>query len=272
MTLIRIDDPRDPRLADYAGVAQPRLLSDRGLLIAEGRFVVGRLLDAGRITVRSLLLNEAGFRALTPHLNGREPRIDVYVAPPEVITAAAGFNMHRGCLALAERPPEHAMAALLETSQVVVALERVVDADNIGSVFRNAEAFGADAVVLSPGCCDPLYRKAIRTSSAATLVVPYAAASPWPDALDRLTAAGFTIAAMTPDAGATEIGEFIGTLGPGARVAVLLGTEGHGLTANALLGADVRVRIPMHGTLDSLNVATAAGIVLHRVFEMRRRR
>ena len=113
--------------------------------------------------------------------------VEVYVASPDVITAATGFNMHRGCLALAERPAD-VDGDVLPTSQFVVVLERVVDADNVGSVFRSAEAFGVDAVLLSPGCCDPFYRKAIRTSSGAALVVPFAAAAPWPDALDRLRA------------------------------------------------------------------------------------
>ena len=137
-------------------------------------------------------------------------------------------------------------------------------------MFRSAEAFGVDAVLLSPGCCDPFYRKAIRTSSGAALVVPFAAATPWPDALDRLRTGGFVIAATTPDDGAMDIGEFVGTAAARGRVAVLLGTEGHGLTAEALARADVRLRIPMSGALDSLNIATAAGIALHRLHEVRR--
>ncbi len=144
-------------------------------------------------------------------------------------------------------------------------LERVVDADNVGSVFRNAEAFGADAILLSPGCCDPLYRKAIRTSSGAALMVPFAAAEPWPGALDRLRAAGFTIAAMTPGDSATDIGDFVPTRAARGRLAVLFGTEGQGLTAEALARADVRLRIPINPSLDSLNIATAAGIALHRL-------
>src|SRR6185503_16089481 len=131
--------------------------------------------------------------------------------------------MHHGCLALAERPPARTMSSVLPMSQCVAVLERVIDADNVGSVFRNAEAFGVDAVLLSPGCGDPFYRKAIRTSSGAALVVPWAAAEPWAEALDQLRASGFFVAAAVPDAGA----------------------------------------------MDSLNIATAAGIALHRLHEVR---
>jgi tRNA G18 (ribose-2'-O)-methylase SpoU len=153
----------------------------------------------------------------------------------------------------------------------VVVLERIVDADNVGSVFRSAEAFGVDAVLLSPGCCDPFYRKAFRTSSGSAMMVPSASAAPWPDALDRLRADGFVIAATTPQGAAMDIGIFAATALARGRLAVLLGTEGHGLTEEALACADVRVRVPMSGALDSLNVATAAGIVLHRLHEARER-
>ena len=269
LSIIRIEDGRDARLADYAGVAAPALLRQRGLLIAEGRFVVRRLLDSTRIRVRSLLLNDAALSGLSDILERADPGVDVYVASPDVITAATGFNMHRGCLAVAERPAELSMADVLATSQFVAVLERVVDPDNVGSVFRSGEAFGVDAVLLSPGCSDPFYRKAIRTSSGAALVVPFAAAEPWPDALDRLRANGFVIAAMTPDDAATDIGEFVGTAAARGRIAVLLGTEGQGLTAEALARADVRLRIPMTGAIDSLNIATATGIALHRLHEAR---
>jgi tRNA G18 (ribose-2'-O)-methylase SpoU len=270
MNVLRIDDGRDPRLADYAGVREPALLRQRGLLIAEGRFVVRRLFDSGRIRWRSLLLNDAALKGLAELLESSDWSGDVYVASPEVMTVATGFNLHRGCLALGERPAMPTMAAALATSAFVTILERVVDADNLGSVFRSAEAFGVDAVLLSPGCCDPFYRKAIRTSSGAALVVPCAAAEPWPDALDHLRAAGMFVVAATPDAGAADIRQFVATPAARGRVAVLLGTEGQGLSAEALARADVRIRIPMSGALDSLNIATAAGITLHRLHEARR--
>ncbi len=269
MSVIRIEDGHDPRLADYAGVREPALLEARGLLIAEGRFVVRRLLGSTRIRTRSLLVNDAALNGLGDVLDPAAATYDVYVASPGAITVATGFNMHRGCLAIAERPAEVPLEAALVAGDLVAVLERVVDPDNVGSVFRSSEAFGVDAVLLSPGTGDPFYRKAIRTSSGAALVVPFAIAAPWPDALDRLRTAGFTIVATTPDGAAMDIGQFVGTAAARGRVAVLLGTEGHGLTADALARADVLVRIPMTGALDSLNIATATGIALHRLHEAR---
>src|SRR5689334_4966715 len=144
MPFIRIDDGRDPRLADYAGVREPARLVQSGLLIAEGRFVVRRLFHNPRIVIRSLLLNDAalnGFRDLL----GDETDVDVYVAAPDVIAAATGFNMHRGCLALAERPAPLSLAEVVAQHGFIIVLERVIDPDNVGSVFRSAEAFGVDA-------------------------------------------------------------------------------------------------------------------------------
>jgi tRNA G18 (ribose-2'-O)-methylase SpoU len=267
--VIRIQDGGDTRLAPYAGVREPKRLSDAGLLIAEGRFVVGRLLEAGRVEFLSLLLNEAAFQRLEPMLDRVSFDRPVYVVSPPVIQAATGYDLHRGCLGLAVRPPAHAVDALLASSRLVVVLERVVDPDNVGSVFRNAEAFGADAVLLSPGCADPLYRKALRTSSGAALIVPFASAAPWPDALDRVRTAGFTLAAMTPAADATPIGSFVTALSPEDRVAVLLGSEGDGLTTDATNRAHARIRISMSAAVDSLNIATASGIALHRLSERR---
>ena len=271
MHFVAIDDGRDPRLAEYAGVRNPARLREQQLLIAEGRFVVRRLLQSARFTVRSLLLNHAAFDGLADAIDAADPAIDVYVAVPDVITAATGFNMHRGCLALAERPAPIALEAVLSTSRFVVALERVVDPDNVGSVFRACEAFGVDAVLLSPGCADPFYRKAIRTSSGAALVVPFAAAEPWLEALDGLSAAGFHLAALTPDRDGTDIGTFAAAPEALGRLGLVFGTEGQGLTGEARARADGCVRIPMRGELDSLNVAAAAGIALHRLHEVRSR-
>jgi tRNA G18 (ribose-2'-O)-methylase SpoU len=272
VNVTRITNGSDPRLADYAGVRDPGRLRDRGLLIAEGRFVVRRLLGLPRIRLRSLLLNDAALNGLSDVVAEDDRPVDVYVASAEVIMAATGFDMHRGCLALAERPAAPSMAIVPAADPFIVVLERVVDPDNVGSVFRSAEAFGADAVLLSPGCGDPFYRKAIRTSSGAAFFVPWTIAEPWPAALDRLRAQRVVVAAATPEADAVDIGDFVLTSAARGPVAVLFGTEGHGLTAGARSHADVRIRIPMSGALDSLNIATAAGIALHRLHEVRRRR
>jgi tRNA G18 (ribose-2'-O)-methylase SpoU len=275
---IRIDDAGDPRLADYVGVREPALVRDRGLVLIEGRFVVRRLLAAGTVQFVSLLLNDAAFRSLADVLDDVDERVPVYLAPPAILAGVTGFNIHRGCLAVAERPPEISIEALSPGATFVVILERVIDTDNVGVVFRNAEAFGVDAVLLSPGGGDPFYRKAIRTSSGATLMVPSGQAAPWPDVLEALGAAGFTTVALAPDAGGLAIGEFVTMPRARGRVALLLGTEGEGLSAAALARADVRVTIPMcqqrgriGSALDSLNIATAAGIALHRLHEVRTR-
>ena len=269
MTVISIHSSDDPRLADYIGVREPARLIDRDLLCAEGRFVVHRLLEQRRIVFRSFLLNQPALDNLRDDIERHAPHADVFLIASGGFPAATGFTIHRGCLALAERPPTIPLRALTSSSRFVVALERIVDPDNVGGIFRNAEAFGVEAVLVGPGCCDPFYRKAIRTSSGSTCVVPYASVESWPDALHQLRTAGFVLVATTPAAEAVPIAEFASSEQARGRVAVLFGTEGHGLSAETLAYADVRVRIPMSSALDSLNVATAAGIVLQRISEAR---
>ena len=269
VSIIALDSGDDPRLADYIGVRDPARLRDRGLLCAEGRFVVRRLLQQRRIVFTSLLLNQAALDNLRDDIERHAPQADVFLIASSSFAAATGFDIHRGCLALAKRPAAMPMRALTSSSRFVVALERIVDPDNVGSIFRNAEAFGVEAVLVGPGCCDPFYRKAIRTSSGATCVVPHASVESWPDSLDQLKTAGFVLVATTPAADAVPIAEFANSTQARGRVAVLFGTEGHGLSDGTLARADVRVRIPMSGALDSLNVATASGIVLQRISEAR---
>jgi tRNA G18 (ribose-2'-O)-methylase SpoU len=174
----------------------------------------------------------------------------------------AGFNIHRGCLALAERPALAEVADLaLDDARLLVVLEGVNNPDNVGGIFRSAAAFDADAVILGPSCSDPLYRKSIRTSMAATLVVPFAGARPWPQAIAGLRARGFTVLALTPSTDATAIDD----LPAFDRVAILVGAEGEGLSGAAMHAADYRVRIPMTGAADSLNVTVAASIAMYLV-------
>src|SRR5262245_33656528 len=173
MSFLRIASADDPRVADYRAVAEPELARERGLFVAEGRLVVQRVIDAGPTRIISLLVDEAGRRALETSLARLPAVTPVYVCDTALLTAIAGFNIHRGCLALAERPVSGTVDGLLRKSRLLVALENVANADNIGGVFRNAAAFGADAVILSPSCGDPLYRKAIRTSMGAALSVPF---------------------------------------------------------------------------------------------------
>lgn len=269
MTVTRIDNSADPRLGDYIGVRDPLLVKQRGLFIAESRLVVRRLLDAGRFTVKSLLLHDASAAGMADLLSRDGLMAEVFVAPLEVIRAVAGYNLHRGCLAVAERPKNRAFDDVVDASEFAVVLERISDADNVGSIFRSSEAIGVDAVLLSPGCCDPFYRKAVRTSAGATMMVPFAEAEAWPEALDRLRGRGFTVAALTPASDAIDIGEFVRTPAARGKVALLMGTEGQGLTPEAFAHADVRVTIPMTGAADSLNVGVAAGIAIHRIRDAR---
>jgi len=258
-----IEDPEDPRLADYREIrdAERRLRS--GTFIAEGRLVVRRLLGAGRYRVRSALVTPPALHALGEALGAAG--VPAYLVRQDIVEAVVGMEFHHGCLAAGERGPEPAAEAVLAgvlRSRLMV-LEGLGDSSNVGALFRNALAFGVGAVFLAPGTADPLYRKAIRVSSGATVAMPFARLADWPRDLNLLRDAGYTVLALTPRAEAVDIGE----LGAGRplpeRLAVLLGTEGRGLSAEALSAADLQVRIPMAPEMDSLNVAAAGAVALH---------
>jgi tRNA G18 (ribose-2'-O)-methylase SpoU len=251
----------DPRLDDYRNVPDPELLRSRGLFVAEGRLVVRRLLDASPYRTRSVLLTPAAHERLAD-LVDRHPDVPVYVVAPDAMNAIAGFNIHRGCLAVGERPAPRPHRELLGAGSPVVVLEGVSNADNVGGIFRSAAAFGAAAVLLGPGCADPLYRKAIRTSMGAALTVPFAAMPNWPDDLREVRAAGFTLVALTPAADAVPLH----MMPHGVRLALIAGHEGEGLTSAALAAADVRARISIAAGVDSLNVAAAATIALYEAW------
>lgn len=258
--MIRLDDLDDPRLADFRLVADPAALARAGLFVAEGRLILPRVLDAPRFRLRAVLLSDAAWAALGADLAAAAA--PVYVVPQARMNALAGFNIHRGCLALVERPALPALAAIdLGACRRVLVLEGVNNPDNVGGIFRNAAAFDVDLAVLGPGCGDPFYRKAIRTSMGAALSVPLAAAGAWPADLARLRAAGLALLALTPAADATPLTALAADRLP--RVALLLGAEGPGLSAAALAAAELRVRVESGPRVDSLNVATAAAIALH---------
>jgi tRNA G18 (ribose-2'-O)-methylase SpoU len=264
----RISGPNDPRVADYRSVPDPELVRARGLFVAEGRLVVRRLIEDGRHRVRSLLVNDAAYRSLEPLLGRLGAPIPIYVCGADEFLGITGYDIHRGCLALAERRPPAAVDDLLASAKTIVALEAVANADNVGGVFRNAAAFGADAVLLSPACCDPLYRKAIRTSMAATLRVPFATLDGWPASLSRVRARGFTIVALTPREPSADLETFAARVQV-KKLALLVGTEGEGLSADAERQADHRVWVPIRREVDSLNLAVATGIALYRLFPPR---
>jgi tRNA G18 (ribose-2'-O)-methylase SpoU len=264
--LLRIVSADDPRVADYRGVSEPDLVRRRGLFVAEGRLVVQRLLRDRRSRVQSVLVSPAAHDALAADLAALDERTPVFLAETHEIAAIAGFHIHRGCLALAERPVGPSLGGLLARAATLVILEHVTDADNVGGVFRNAAAFGVDGVVLSPTCCDPLYRKAIRTSMGAVLRTPFLRLDDWPEDLQQIRRVGFVIAALTPDETAITLSAFASQVRP-AKLALLIGTEGAGLSAAVLDASDVRVRIPIDPAVDSLNLAVATGIALARLSE-----
>ena len=276
MPIIRISAPGDPRLVDFDAVPDPVRLRESGRFVVEGRFAIEALLRERRFHVRALLLTTSTHRALAADLAAPAwAGVDVYVASAAHFRIG-GYDFHRGYLALADRPAPEPLAALLDAARpgaTVLVLERVGNPDNVGGLFRNAAAFGAGAVVLSPGCADPFYRKAIRTSAGATLRVPFATAADWPDALALLRARGYHVAALTPPGSAAgeatlELEAFAARRPP-RPVALVVGAEGDGLTAGALAAADARVHIALEPAVDSLNVATAAAIALERLYRPR---
>lgn len=267
MPVIQITRLDDPRLEDYRSVPDPELLRRRGLFVAEGRLVVGRLIGSDH-RIKSFLLNDASHLYLQPRLAGLTETVPVYVCPTEALASILGFNLHRGCLALAERPAERSPDELIGRADFLVVLEGVADPDNVGGVFRNAAAFGAGGVLLSPTCCDPLYRKAIRTSMGSVLRFPYARLARWPADLAALKTAGFTIVALTLREHAVDLSS-CARQQPRQRMAVLVGNEGSGLTPEAESIADVCARIPIEAEVDSLNLATASGIALHYLADRR---
>ena len=247
---------------EYRSLADPDLLRSHGLFVAEGRLVVSRVVEDGRYRVRSLLVNEAARADLAASLARLDDAVPIYLCETRGFLDITGFNIHRGCLALVERPPETPLDAVLASGSRVVVLDGVTNADNVGGVFRNAAAFHANGVVLSPTACDPLYRKAIRTSMGAVLQVPFARAGEWPAALSAVRAAGFTIVALTPGEASEPLERFTARPRP-SKIALVVGSEGTGLTPMVEAAADYRVRIPISDAVDSLNLSVAAGIALY---------
>jgi tRNA G18 (ribose-2'-O)-methylase SpoU len=261
-----VTDVTDPRLADYARLTdmglRTSLESAQGLFIAEGTKVISRAVAAG-YPVRSVLVAESrlGDLAVLPVAG-----VPVYVVPDQAAERLTGYRVHRGALASLCRKPLPEAAALAAVARRVIVLEDLVDHANVGAIFRCAAALGVDAVLLSPRCADPLYRRAVKVSMGAVFAIPYARLAGWPGGLAGLRAAGFRLLALTPDPAAAPIGAAVAVAGQ--RTALLLGTEGDGLSSRWLHEADQVVRIPMHpGALaagvDSLNVVAAAAIACH---------
>ena len=263
-----IDSAGDPRLADYTRLTdvslRTHLEAEHGLFIAEGSKVISRAVAAG-YPVRSVLLGRGGLADLPLLGLGSLDDVPVYVVPDEVAEGITGYRVHRGALASLGRKPLPAVPAVIGSARRIVVLEDLVDHGNVGAIFRCAAALGVDAVVLSPRCADPLYRRSVKVSMGAVFAIPHARMAGWYDGLADIKSAGFRVLALTPDERATPVGS---ATRAAARVALLLGTEGDGLSARWLHEADEAVRIPMNPAaraagVDSLNVVAAAAIACH---------
>lgn len=264
---IVVEDAADARLADYVGLTDVALRSVRepelGLYLAESDKVIRRALAAGH-RPRSMLLAHkwleplADLVALVDAAGGT-----VFTGPEPLLETITGFHIHRGAIASMHRPSPVPLATLLAGARRVLVLEDIVDHTNVGAMFRSAAGIGADAVLVSPRCADPLYRRAVRVSMGTVFQVPWGRLEPWPHGLDALRANGFTVAALalTDDAVPLDALE----ADPPERLALVMGAEGDGLTRGAIAGCDLTVRIPMAGGVDSLNVAAAAAVALWAV-------
>jgi tRNA G18 (ribose-2'-O)-methylase SpoU len=250
----------DARLAGYRDLQDRRLGEASGCFIAESEVVVRKLLAAG-LAIESLLLTAPRLAALEPALAAAPGDYPVFLVPQTVMDQLAGFHVHRGCLAIARRPHHRAIPP---DAALVVVLVDLVDVDNLGAIARNAAAFGADALVLSPRCADPFYRKAVRTSAGAVLSLPIVRATRWPDDVVALRDEhGFALVGAVVAEDATPLSTFA----PPERVAILLGAEGPGLDPVMQRLCDHRVTIPMAKApgVDSLNVATASAVFLYHI-------
>ncbi|MET7423280.1 RNA methyltransferase [Dactylosporangium sp. NPDC005555] len=253
-----ITDQDDDRIADYRALTDVELRTrwepPNGLFIAEGELVIRRALRAG-YRARSVLIDAKRVGQLDDlPLDG----VPVYAGDQTTLEAITGFHVHRGVLASFHRKPDLTAEEVLASARRVAVLEDVNNHTNVGAIFRGAAALGMDAVLLSPSCADPLYRRSVRVSMGEVFAIPYARIEPWPGGLAAIREAGLTLLALTPAPDAVPIQTL--TAAQRERTALLLGAEGPGLSAKALDASDVRVVIPMRNGVDSLNVAAAAAV------------
>ncbi|MCK2201415.1 TrmH family RNA methyltransferase [Corynebacterium callunae] len=272
MERILISDPADPRLDDFRDLnhsdSRPDLPGGKGLVVAEGPLVVGRLLES-RFPVRAIVGFKNKLDSFFASFQAENSGVDlsgipIYEVTRETLATVAGFDMHRGLLATADRVVEDSVASVLEGARTVVVLEGVGDHENIGSMFRNAAGMGVDAILFGNGCADPLYRRVVRVSMGHVLRLPFAhlegSYTTWQRSLEELSQAGFHLVSLTPDPAAIHLED---ALKGHDKVALLVGAEGPGLTEHAMRATDVRARIPMAPGTDSLNLATSAAIAFY---------
>jgi tRNA G18 (ribose-2'-O)-methylase SpoU len=263
--VIQIDDPADDRLTDYVALTdvalRRRVEPERGLYIAESSTVLGRALAAGH-RPRSVLCSPRWLADVEAMLDGAD--VPVYLAETDVLEAITGFHVHRGALAAMHRPEQPSVADLLDgaggrgPARRVAVLEDIVDHTNVGAIVRSAAALGVDAVLVTPRCADPLYRRAVRVSMGTVFQVPWTRIDPWPGGVDLLRGLGFTVAALALSDDAVTLDALVARAPE--RLALVLGAEGDGLKPATVAAADLVVRIPMAGGVDSLNVAAASAV------------
>lgn len=259
---LRVLDADDPRLRDYTNLTDVELRRRRepeeGLFIAEGEKVIRRALDAGH-PMRSMLLTEKWLPVMADVIAATDA--PVHLAEPALAEQVTGYHVHRGALASMQRTPLPEAGALLTGARRVAVFEDLVDHANLGAAFRNAAALGVDAVLLTPRCADPLYRRAVKVSMGAVFSVPYARLATWPEDAATIREAGFTLAALCLSDRSITLDALVAR--QDERLAFLFGSEGPGLTPGALDAADVHVRIPMDAGIDSLNVAATSAVVFY---------
>ncbi|HET6698737.1 MAG TPA: RNA methyltransferase [Nocardioidaceae bacterium] len=261
--LIEVDDPGDARLADYRDLRDVQLRrhleAEHGLFLAEGEKVVRRSVEAG-YAARSFLMAPRWLDGLQDVLDRTDA--PCYVVSEELAEEVTGFHVHRGALASLHRRPLPDVAEVLTGARTVVVLEDIVDHTNVGAVLRSCAALGVDAVLLSPRCADPLYRRAVKVAMGAVFTVPWTRVNDWASALPALSERGFTTVALTLAPDAEPLEQAVRGLD---RVALVLGSEGHGLSSRWQHAADRRAVIPMRPGVDSLNVAAAAAVACYVV-------
>ncbi|MFL6101335.1 MAG: TrmH family RNA methyltransferase [Actinomycetales bacterium] len=261
----RITDPADPRVREYVGLTDLALRTrsepEQGIYLAESDKVIRRALAAGHEPI-SYLMAPRWLTDLADLVQTAEERgVPVYVGAPEVLESLTGFHLHRGAIAAMRRPALPAVSDVVGSARRLAVLEDIVDHTNVGAVFRSAAALGVGAVLVSPRCADPLYRRSVRVSMGAVFQVPWTRLSPWPDGLKSLQEKGFVVAALTLAMDAMPLEALAAH--PPDRLAVVVGTEGDGLSPAAAAAADLRVRIPMAGGVDSLNVGAASAVAFY---------
>ncbi|HZK04803.1 MAG TPA: RNA methyltransferase [Actinomycetaceae bacterium] len=265
--IVRIESADDPRVAEYTSLTDVALRTKieppTGIYMAESSNVIRRAVEAGH-RPRSFLMAPRWLESMSGILADAGDETPVYVASEDVLRGITGFHLHRGAIAAMNRPPLRSVPDVLASARGgcgarrIVVLEDIVDHTNVGAAVRSAAALGVDAVLVTPRCADPLYRRAVRVSMGTIFQVPWTRIDPWPKGMDTLRSLGFTVAALALSDDAVSLDDFAARVPE--MLALVLGTEGDGLSRRTVAGADVVVRIPMDHGVDSLNVAAASAV------------